>query len=286
MSAPVGRSGAGRWRRARRGRADRVGQRRERADASSVPRPSTWTSQPSGTRSLGLARVGEERHRATWRRRARGGAGQPAGPRRTRRGTRGARRQAGPAPRSSRAGNVSASSLAPVAAAIAAAAEAGLAQRAPPSSNAPARPTAAPWRPRRRLGGAPSPRRAARARPARPPSPQRHVGRQDQRGDLARADRVPRRPPRPCRRPTSAGALAPCGSSPTRCRATRLDVGLERSVVAACGRSRGRRRCSPSACAPAARCAGWRGRCPDRVRGAAASPPAARPSGRSRRPRR
>ena len=66
----------------------------------------------------------------------------------------------------------------------------------------------------------------------------------------------------------------------------RVDVGLQRRVEAACGRSRGRRPRSPAGCPPAARCAGWPARSPGPGPGAAAPRRAARSSARTRPPRR
>ena len=69
---------------------------------------------PLGHQVAQLARVGEERHRATWRRGAPGGGARPGASRRTRPGRPSRSTGGRPAPRASRAGNVSHSSSAPV----------------------------------------------------------------------------------------------------------------------------------------------------------------------------
>ena len=109
----------------------------------------------------------------------------------------------------------------------------------------------------------------------------RHVGRQDQRGDLAgRSGGLEHRLGRD---PAEVlGALGP--PDPRRHVARRgLDVRRQRGVEAGVVRGVVADDVDDRRLAPAGRCAGWRGRCRAPDRGAAACTPGRRPCGRSRR---
>ena len=274
LSAPVGRVGPRRGLAAARRRAAR---RRASASASSAAARVVGRAG----QHVDLAAVGHEdrsacpdRRRTTpapSRRRARGGARPRAAHRELGRGS--ARRSIGgsPAPRSRRVGKVSASSFAPVALrergrAHQARARAARGRRGTARQ---ARPSAAPWPRARSQRRRPRPlaRRACGFGHDAAVEP-RHVGGQDQRGDLPRRPlrrrdglgRVRARLLGPLRRADPAGDVARHG----------LDVGLElRVVVRVVGRVVADDVHDRDAC-PCGRCAGSRGRCRGPARGAAA----------------
>ena len=170
-----------------------------------------------------LVRVGEERHRRLGVDEHEVAGARRAGRPRTRRGSRAGRAAGRPAPRSSRAGNVSPSTLAPGRRGDPARG-AQPRPRAPPRRRAgtrPARRSAAPWprpRPRRRSTAVAGRDRHGRDR-ARAFEP-RHVGREDERRDLARAGAGPRATASARVAGHVLGSLATCGSSPRRCSAS------------------------------------------------------------------
>ena len=223
VSAPVGRSGRARLR-ARGCRPRRRARRpapRALPSASSPGRREHVHLAAVGHQVALLAGVGEERHR-------RHGVDEhevlepgELQRRRARRGRRSARRAGSPAPRSSRVGKSRPEQLR---------AGAGgdprggqqrrLAQRA--SAEQQRRrlaATAAPWPPASTTSPATAARRRSRGSGgagSRAVAP-RHVGGQDQRGDLAGRAAARRRPPRPRRRPRSSVRCGRAHPAPTRC---------------------------------------------------------------------
>ena len=249
-----------------------------------------WTSQPSGTRSARLARIGEEAAPAPSRRPARGAAAPRAAASRTRRGRRGASSGGRPAPRSRRVGKVSHRSFAPVAFGDAARGD----QRRARAARVP------PRRRARRLARAQRLRDAlddvvgvdrARACAAAAASRRRRPASQHTSAGRISVATCPGGPSAAATAsaasaPASSGALRACAIQPRHVARHGLDVGLERRVVLrVVGRVVADDVHDRHPC-PCARCAGSRCRCRGPARGAAASPPAARPCARSRRPRR
>ena len=167
-----------------------------------------------------------------------------------------------PAPLSMRVGKASARTFVPVAAEIRLAATSAGSRSARPPSRIAVSP-----RPRRALATVvdrprskpPADWRAGAAAPARrrPTMTRRPAGSAWRPGPEDPAP--PRSPPR--RRRAGPPCSATCAPSPTRCAPpSRCRTAAARRT--ACGRSRGRPRCSRSGPCPCARCAGSQARCP------------------------